>query len=61
MQHPDNLYCLVVSQTEMKVEMWWREGGWQHTQLTRPDQAVALPAFGCSIPLASVYRGTKIG
>ena len=61
MQHPDNLYCLVISQTEVKVELWARAGGWQRTELTRLDQAIELPAFGCAIGLAALYRGTGVG
>ncbi len=61
MQHPDNLYCLVISQTEVKVELWARANGWQRTELTRLEQAIELPALGCAIGLAGLYRGTGVG
>ena len=60
MQHPDNLYCLVIAQTEVKVELWARASGWQQVELTRLDQAIELPAFGLSIPLAALYQGTRV-
>lgn len=60
LQHPDNLYCLVISQTEVKVEIWARASGWQRTELTRLDQVVALPAFGCELSVASLYRDTPL-
>lgn len=58
--HPDNLYCLVISQTEVRVEIWSRASGWQRLELTRLDQSVELSEWKCSIPLAAVYRGTPL-
>ncbi len=58
--HPDNLHCLVISQTEIRVEMWSRKNGWRLEELTRLDQAIELPEWGCSITLAALYRGTPL-
>ena len=59
-QHPDNFYCLIISQTEVKVEVWSRASGWQRTEFTRLDQSIEMPEFGFSMPLASLYRDTRI-
>ena len=59
-QHPDNLYCLIISQTEVRVEMWSRASGWQRAEFTHLDQALEMPVFGFSMPLASLYRDTRM-
>ena len=59
-QHPDNLYCLVISQTAVNVQIWSRASGWQRSELTRLDQSIELPEWGCTISLASLYRGTPL-
>ena len=60
LQHPANLHCLVISQTEVKVEVWSRRNDWKHVELTRLDQAIELPEWSLSIPLAAIYRGTAL-
>lgn len=60
LRHPDNLHCLVISQTEVKVEMWSRRNGWQRTELTRLDRSIELPEWGLSVPLTAIYRGTAL-
>lgn len=60
LQHPVNLHCLVISQTEVKVEVWSRRNDWQRTELTRLDQAIEMPEWNLSIPLTALYRGTAL-
>lgn len=60
LRQPNNLHCLVISQTEAKVEVWSRRTDWQRTELNRLEQSIELPEWGLSIPLAAVYRGTAL-
>lgn len=61
LQHPDNLYCLIISQTEVSVEVWARAKGWQPFTLRSLDDVLELPELGFAAPIASLYLGTPLG
>ena len=51
---------LLVSQDEVKVEHFVREGGfWPCNVTTDLDAMIELPALGCSIPVREIYRRTR--
>ena len=60
-QHPDNLYVLVIAQLEVRVDVWSRRTDWQLTALTGLDDKLELPEFGFSMPLSRLYAGTPLG
>jgi len=48
---------LLVAQDQMLVEHFVRaEDVWLFSAASDPDSAVRLPAIGCDLPLAEVYR-----
>jgi Uma2 family endonuclease len=60
LQHPDNLYFLLIEQKRVRVEVMARAGGWQPVVLDHPDAAIDLPEFGFSARVAALYRGTPL-
>ena len=60
LQHPLNLYVLIIAQREVRVEIWSRSSGWRQTILTRLDQELDLADLGLTIPLSRLYSGTKV-
>lgn len=60
MAHPDNLYCLIIAQKKVSVELRARETGWKRTMLASLDDTLELPAFGFSVRLAALYAGTPL-
>ncbi len=54
---PSLQYYLMVEPEQMVVELFARDGkkGWTSTVFTRPEDSVALPELGLSLPLASIY------
>jgi Uma2 family endonuclease len=61
LQHPDNLYFVLVEQKRVHVEVLGRAAGWQSVQLGELNSVLALREFGFSIPLTALYRGTPLG
>jgi Uma2 family endonuclease len=59
-QHPDNLYFLLLKQKHVHVELLARADGWQPRILDRLEDTLELPAFGFHTDLASLYRGTPL-
>ncbi len=48
---------LLVAQDRMLVEQFVRDGdGWRLTVVSDPAAVLPLPAIGCTLPLAEVYR-----
>ncbi len=48
---------LLVAQDRMLVEQFVRDGdGWRLTVVSDPAAGLPLPAIGCTLPLAEVYR-----
>lgn len=60
MQHPDNLYALIIDQKSVMVEVWARRLGWQQIILSAIDDVLELPEIGISIPLRTIYAGTPV-
>ena len=57
-QHPLNLYFLLIEQKEVRVEVRVRAAGWEPTVLARLDAVLELPEWGFRMPLVGLYRGT---
>ncbi len=60
LQHPDNLYFLLVEQKRVRVEVMARATGWQPVALDRLDATLQLPEFEFRVGIASLYRGTPL-
>ncbi len=60
MEHPDNLYVLIVDQKSVMVEVWARRQGWEQNVLSSLADALELPEFGISIRLRTIYAGTPV-
>ena len=60
LQHPDNLYFLLLEQRRVRAELCARAATWQPAILEGLDANLELPAFGCKVDLASLYRGTPL-
>ena len=53
---------ILVSQDKAQVEHYHRdpEGVWGQLQITGFDNVLKLPSIECQIPLAEIYRNTKV-
>ena len=60
LQHPDNLYFLLIEQRRVRVEVMARASGWQPVVLDVLEATLELPEFGFSASVASLYRGTPL-
>lgn len=60
LQHPDNLYFLLIEQKCVRAELFARAAGWQPAILEGLDADLELPAFGFAVKLAALYRGTPL-
>ena len=60
LQHPDNLYFLLIEQRRVRVEVMARASGWQPVVLDVLEATLELPEFGFSASVASQYRGTPL-
>ena len=60
MAHPDNLYCLIIAQKKVSVELRARAAGWKPVMLGSLEDTLALPEFGFSMPLAALFAGTPL-
>lgn len=58
--HPENLYCLIVDQDSVHVELYAQESGWTRAEHTSLDDELALPAFGFRARLSAIYAGTPL-
>ncbi len=54
---------VMVSQDQPRIEHHHRQtdGKWSATEISRLDGVLVLPSIDCRIPLAEVYRHTKVG
>jgi len=59
--HPDNLYCLTISQDSVHVTLFARDDGWARTDLRSLDDVLRLTAFGMEARVAELYKGTPLG
>jgi Uma2 family endonuclease len=60
LQHPDNLYFLLIEQKRVHVELLARADGWQPVLFDRLEDTIELPAFGFRVSLSGIYRGTPL-
>jgi Putative restriction endonuclease len=59
--HPHCRYVLTVRQDRFEVRIDSRtDASWLATVLVKPDDVLALPAFGLSCIVADLYRGTPL-
>lgn len=59
-EHPDNLYSMIISQRQVRVELRSRAVGWDRTVLSAADDLLDLPEFGFRCALRDLYRGTPL-
>ena len=59
-QHPENLYVLVVAQDMLEVTISARAKGWEPQSLRALDDTVDLPELGARFTLRALYRGTPL-
>lgn len=59
-QHPQNLYFLLIEQKRVRVEVRARAAGWEPAALEGPDAVLALPEWGFRTTLAALYDGTSL-
>ena len=60
-QHPQNLYFLLIEQDQARVEVRARAAGWEPVELKGLDAVLELPEWGFSMSLADLYDGTALG
>lgn len=60
LQHPDNLYFMVIEQNRVRAEVLARTAGWQPVVLEGLDAALDIPEWGFHIQLGDLYRGTPL-
>jgi Uma2 family endonuclease len=59
--HPHCRYVVSVRQDRIEVRVDARtDAGWEPTILKKPDDVLALPAFGLRCNVADFYRGTPL-
>ncbi|MEC5291077.1 Uma2 family endonuclease [Aurantimonas sp. C2-6-R+9] len=58
--HPDCLHILILSQTDMAVEVWSRSDDWRGRIFRSPDDRIELPEFGFSCAVGDLYARTSI-
>jgi Uma2 family endonuclease len=60
LQHPDNLYFLVIEQKRVRIEVMARATGWSPTILEGLRATLDLPQLGFRGPITDLYRGTPL-
>ncbi len=60
LNHPDNLYVLIMAQSQLEMEVWSRRLDWQPRFLRSPDDRLELPELGFSTTLRTIYAGTAV-
>jgi Uma2 family endonuclease len=60
LQHPDNLYFVLIEQKRVRAEILPRAANWQTAVLEDLDAVLAIPEWGFRVRLADVYRGTPL-
>jgi Uma2 family endonuclease len=59
-QHPENLYFLLIDHRQVRVEVRARAAGWEPAELKGLDAVLELPEWGFRATLADLYRGTSL-
>lgn len=60
LQHPGNLYFLLIEQKRVHLEVMARATGWQSAALYGLEAVLELPEFGFRTEVANLYRGTPL-
>jgi Uma2 family endonuclease len=60
LQHPDNLYFVLIDQRRVWAELLARANGWAPIELKGHDAVLGLMEFGFAKPLRDLYRGTPL-
>jgi Uma2 family endonuclease len=60
MQHPQNVYFLLIAQKQVRVEIRARAAGWEPVVLEALDAVLELAEWGFRMPLAALYDGTPL-
>jgi Uma2 family endonuclease len=60
LQHPLNLYFLLIEQRQVRVELRARAAGWEPVVLEGLGAVLELPEWGFRATLADLYRGTAL-
>jgi Uma2 family endonuclease len=60
-QHPQNLYFLLIEPKQARVEVRARATGWEPAELRGLDAVLELPEWSFRMPIAALYDGTPLG
>jgi Uma2 family endonuclease len=60
LQHPDNLYFVLIEQKQVRSDVMARATGWRPVELAEPGAMLELPEFGFRKALGDFYRGTPL-
>ena len=60
LQHPDNLYFVLIEQRRVRAEVLARSASWQPLVLEGLDAMLEIPEWSFRTPLAELYRGTPL-
>jgi Uma2 family endonuclease len=60
LQHPDNLYFVLVEQKRVRLEVLARASGWRPIVLDRHEETLELVEFGLRVGVGTLYRGTPL-
>jgi Uma2 family endonuclease len=60
LQHPDNLYFVLLEQKRVRAEVLARATQWEPVALDRLDAVLELPEWDFRTTLADLYRGTPL-
>jgi Uma2 family endonuclease len=60
LQHPDNLYFVLIEQKRVHAEFLARAAGWQPVVLEGLDSVLEIPEWGFRTDLIDIYRGTPL-
>jgi Uma2 family endonuclease len=58
--HPSNQYCLILSQTEVRIDLYARAAGWQPIRLSNLADRLDLEALRCACRLSDIYCDTPL-
>jgi hypothetical protein len=59
-QHPKNLYFLLLAQKQVRLEIRARSASWEPAVLETLDAVLELPEWSFRMPLAALYDGTPL-
>jgi Uma2 family endonuclease len=60
LQHPDNLYFVLMEQKRVWAEVLARAASWQPMVLEGPDAVLEIPEWSFRVTLGDIYRGTPL-